>query len=136
MNKHIKSKHPHITVKKSVSKNQETVRKQLKQLYRQTKSSGDTERFNLEVLESCLNVPVFIETLVTLIVVRNLLYRIIEWTEFQVLCQILNKACKGKIPTAYSTVSKYVKEAWIKHKNVVRIIVQIIISHIHISLNI
>ncbi len=111
MNKHIKNKHPHITVKKSVSKNQKTVREQLKQLYRQTKSSEDTKGFNLEILESYLNVPAFIEALITLIVVRNLSYRIIKWTEFQVLYQILNKACKNKVPTAHSTVSKYVKEA-------------------------
>jgi hypothetical protein len=82
MNKHIKSKHPHITVEKSVSKNQEAVREQLRQLYRQAESSGDTEGFNLEVLESCLNVLAFIKALVALIVVQNLLYCMIEWTEF------------------------------------------------------
>jgi hypothetical protein len=136
MNKHIKSKHPHITVEKSVSKNQEAVREQLRQLYRQAESSGDTEGFNLEVLESCLNMPAFIEALVALIVVRNLSYRMVEWTEFQVLCQVLNKACKGKVPTAHSTVSEYVKEAWIRHKDVVRTVVQAAISHIHISLDI
>jgi len=65
----------------------------------------------------------FIEALVALIVVRNLSYRMVEWTEFQVLCQVLNKACNGKVPIAHSTVSKYVKEAWIKHKDIVRIVV-------------
>ena len=60
----------------------------------------------------------------------------VEWTEFQVLCQVLNKACKGKVPTAHSTVSEYIKEAWIRHKDVVRTVVQAAISHIHISLDI
>ena len=78
MNKHIKSKHPHITVEKSVSKNQEAVREQLRQLYRQAESSGDTEGFNLEVLESYLNMPTFIEVLVALIVVQNLSYYMVE----------------------------------------------------------
>jgi len=119
MNKHIKSKHPHITVEKSVSKNQEAVREQLRQLYRQAESSGDTEGFNLEVFKSYLNMPAFIEALVTLIVIRNLSYCMVKWTEFQVLCQVLNKACKGKIPTAHSIVSEYIKEAWIKHKDVI-----------------
>jgi len=49
---------------------------------------------------------------------------------------VLNKTCKSKIPTAHLTVSEYVKEAWIKHKDIVRTIVQAVISHIHISLNI
>jgi hypothetical protein len=49
---------------------------------------------------------------------------------------VLNKACKGKVPTAHSIVSKYIKEAWIRHKDVVRIVVQAAISHIHISLDI
>jgi hypothetical protein len=49
---------------------------------------------------------------------------------------VLNKACKGKVPTAHSTVSEYVKEAWIRHKDVVRTVVQAAISHIHISLDI
>ncbi len=65
----------------------------------------------------------FIEALVALIVVQNLLYRIVEWIEFQVLCQVLNKAYKGKVPIAHSTVSEYVKEAWIKHKDVIRTVV-------------
>ncbi len=60
----------------------------------------------------------------------------VKWTEFQVLCQVLNKACKGKIPTAYLTVSEYVKEAQIKYKNIVRTVVQVIILYIHISLDI
>ena len=78
MNKHIKSKHPYITVEKSVSKNQEAVQEQLRQLYCQAESSGDTEGFSLEVLKSCLDVPAFIEALVALIVVRNLLYCMVE----------------------------------------------------------
>ena len=77
------------------------------------------EEFNLEVLESCLNMPALIEALITLIVVRNLSYRMVEWTEFQVLCQVLNKACKGKVPTAHSTVADYIKEAWNRHKDII-----------------
>ena len=60
----------------------------------------------------------------------------VEWTEFQVLCQVFNKACKGKIPTAHSTVSEYIKEAWIRYKNIVQIVVQVAISYIYISLDI
>ncbi len=49
---------------------------------------------------------------------------------------MFNKTCKSKVPTAHSTISEYVKEAWIKHKNIVRTVVQAAILHIYISLNI
>ena len=64
------------------------------------------------------------------------MYYIVKWIEFQVLCQVLNKACKGKVPTAHSTVADYIKEAWNRHKDVVRTVIQAAISHIHISLDI
>src|SRR6266536_1398429 len=64
MTKHINRKHPHITIKKSVSKNQEYIREQLKQFYRQTESNEDTKEFNLEILKSCLNVPALIKVLI------------------------------------------------------------------------
>jgi len=136
MTKHINRKHPHITIEKSVSKNQEAVQEQLRQLYRQAKNNGDTEDFNLEVLEACLNVPALLEALVALIVVRNLSYRIVEWPEFQAFCQVLNKAAKDEVPTAHSTIAIHVREAWGKHKDTVRQVVQAALSHIHISLDI
>ena len=40
--KHINRKHPHTTIEKSISKNQEYIQEQLKQLYRQARSNGDT----------------------------------------------------------------------------------------------
>ena len=53
----------------------------------------------------------FIKALISLIVVRNISYYIVKWTEFQVLCQVLNKACKDKVLIAYLTIFKYVKVA-------------------------
>jgi len=136
MTKHINRKHPHILIEKPLSKNQQAVQEQLRQLYCQAKTTRDTEDFNLEVLEACLNVPALIEALIALIVVRNLSFCMVEWTEFHTLCQVLNKAAKGKVPTAHSTVRLQVEEAWKKHKDTVRQVVQAAISHIHISLDI
>jgi hypothetical protein len=120
MTKHINRHHPHITIEKALSKNQEAVNQQLRQLYRQAETNGDAEEFNLEILETSLNVPVFTEALITLIVVRNLSFAIVEWAEFHTLCQVLNKASKGKITTSHSGVYNKVKEAWGKHKDIVR----------------
>jgi hypothetical protein len=136
MTKHINRKHPLVIIEKPMSKNQEAVNQQLKQLYRQAETNGDTKDFNLEVLEASLNVLALTEALVTLIVVRNLSFAIVEWPEFHTLCQVLNKASKGKIAIAHSTVRNKVEEAWKKHKDVVRRILQAALSHIHISLDI
>lgn len=86
LTKHIKRHHKGITLEKAPSKNQEAVNQQMRQLYRQAQASGDTEDFDLEVLESCLSPAVITEALVTLIVVRNLSYAIVEWPEFHTLC--------------------------------------------------
>jgi hypothetical protein len=84
--KHIQRHHPTIVIKKPLSKKQEVVEQQLRQLYIQAKANRDTDKFHLEVLRACLNDEVVLEALITLIVVRNLLYNLVEWVEFHTLC--------------------------------------------------
>jgi len=72
---------------------------------------GETEEFDIAVLENCLDMAVITKALITLIVVRNLSYALVEWLEFHTLCQVLNRACKGKITTAHSTIAIKVKQA-------------------------
>jgi hypothetical protein len=78
MTKHINRHHSYITIEKALSKNQEAINQQLRQLYRQAKTNGDAKEFNLEILEASLNVPVFTKALITLIVVQNLSFAIVE----------------------------------------------------------
>ena len=80
--KHINKHYPEITIEKALSKNQEAVNQQIKQLYRQAKASGDTEDFDTEILEAHLNIAVITEALISLIVVRNLSFTMVEWLEF------------------------------------------------------
>jgi hypothetical protein len=136
MTKHIKRHHKEVSLEKSLSKNQGAVNQQIKELYRHAQGLGNIEEFDLEVLEACLNPMVLTEALITLIVVRNLSYNIVEWPEFHTLCQVLNKACEGIIPKSHSRASNKVKEAWIWHKDIVQRVVQSAISRIHISLDI
>jgi hypothetical protein len=136
MAKHIKKHHPEITIEKALSKTQEAVKKQLRQLYHQAEATGEAEEFDLEILEASLNTTVLTEALISLIVVRNLLYATVEWPEFHTFCQALNQACEGKITTSHSGVSNKVKEAWARYKDIVRKAVQSALSRIHISLDI
>jgi hypothetical protein len=54
------------------------VNQQIKQLYYEAQASEDTEEFDMEVLKSCLDPVVIAQALITLIVVRNLSYRMVE----------------------------------------------------------
>jgi hypothetical protein len=80
------------------------VNHQLRQLWRQAEANGDSKQFDLEVLKAGLNKAVITEALISLIVVRNLSYCLVEWPEFYTLCQALNRASKGVITTSHSGV--------------------------------
>ena len=67
-----------IVIEKATSKIQATVVHQLDQLYIQAKADGQVEDFDKQVLKSQLNIAVILEALITLIVVRNLPFCIVE----------------------------------------------------------
>jgi hypothetical protein len=71
-------KHHDIIVEKSLSKNQVIVNEQLKQMYHDAEVSGDTTELDTEILKKHLFQAVITEALVTLIVVRNLSFCIVE----------------------------------------------------------
>ena len=119
MKKHLKGRY-RITIEKALSKNQVAVNKQLRQLYQQAEANSEKDEFDTEILEACLDTSVITEALITLIVVRNLSFALVEWPEFHTFCQVLNRASKGKITTSHSGVANKVKEAWGKHKDAVQ----------------
>lgn len=130
--------HHQIIVKKALRKGQVVVNEQLKQLWYQAQVEGfdEVQEFDTEVLGAYLNIAVIIEALISLIVIRNLSFALVEWPEFHTFCQALNRACEGKITTSHSGVYNKVKEAWERHKDVVRRTLQSAVSLIHISLDI
>jgi hypothetical protein len=137
MTDHLK-RHHKIVIEPLTSKNQVAVNEQLTQLWYKARAEEDDEvkEFNTEVLKACLNTEVITEALVSLIVVRNLSFTLVEWPEFHTFCQVLNSACMDKITTSHSGVYNKVKESWLKHKDIVRQTLQAAISRIHISLDI
>lgn len=78
MTKHIQRHHPTVVIKKLLSKKQEVVKQQIQQLYIQARANGYIDEFHLEVLGALVNDEVILEALITLIVVRNLSYNLIE----------------------------------------------------------
>ena len=135
MKKHLFSRYQ-INVPKAISKAQQVTNEQLRQLYHQAEANGDTNEFDAQILSSCLDKAVITEALISLIVVRNLSFCLVEWPEFHTLCQALNPQSKGMITTGHQGVYNKVTEAWGKHKDIVRQELQASLSRIHISLDI
>ena len=135
MKKHL-FRHYYITVEKALSKNQVEVNQQLKQLYYQAERTSATNELNTKILKAQLNKLVITEALISLIVVRNLSFCLVEWPEFHTLCQALNQQCIGMITTTHSEIALRVEEAWNTHKDIVQRELQAAISRIHISLDI
>jgi hypothetical protein len=135
MQKHLKGQHK-IDVEVSVSRIQSTTLQQLEHLYSQVQSSGQTEDIDSQVFKNHLNQTVINEALISLIVVRNLPLRMVEWPEFHTLCQVLNPKSDSFITTAHSQIGRKIKESWQIHKDTIRKRLQSALSSIHLSVDI
>lgn len=133
--RHLEADHT-IVITTEASPVQAEVISQLQQLYLKAEESGQTKEIDTQVFRKYLNPDAIKEALVSLIVVRSLAFRLVEWPEFHVLCQLLNPEAKEVMTTAHSTVSKILDRSWITHKDVVRRKLQSAISSIHLSLDI
>ena len=135
MRKHLKGQHK-IDVEVSVSRIQLTTLQQLEQLYSQVQSSGQSEDIDSQVFKNYLNQDIINEALISLIVVRNLLLRMVEWPEFHTLCQVLNPKSDSFITTAHSQIGRKIKESWQIHKDTIHKKLQSGLSNIHLSVDI
>jgi hypothetical protein len=99
--KHLRSKHE-IIVKVAPSPIQAATIQQLQQLYLRAESSGQTEEIDTQIFRKRLNQDAIDEALVSLIVVRNLSFRTVEWPKFHTLCQVLNPESYDFITAAHS----------------------------------
>jgi hypothetical protein len=85
MKRHLLNMHQ-IVVEKAIGKIKAAIIQQLAQLYLQAEASGQTGEVDSRVLQVHLNLAVINEALVSMIVVWNLPFSIVEWPEFYVLC--------------------------------------------------
>jgi hypothetical protein len=135
MRRHLKRRH-NINVEIAVGRVQATTVQQLEQLYLRAKLSDQTEEIDAQVFEKQLNQDIINEALVSLIVVRNLPFRMVEWPEFHTFCQVLNPKSDSFITTAHSQIGRKIREAWQTHKDTVRKKLQSALSSIHLSVDI
>ena len=74
----------------------------------------------MQILKKSINKATLIKALISLIIIYNLSFYIVEWLAFYAFCQVLNAACEGMILTAYATVYTKVKEAFFKYKDTIK----------------
>jgi len=135
MRKHLQGRHK-ISVEVAISRVQEVALQQLKELYRQAESSGQTNEIDIQVFQKQLDQGVINEALVSLIVVRNLPFAMVEWPEFHVLCQVLNPESKDFVTTTHSQVKNMIEKSYEVHKDTVRKKLQSASTNIHLSVDI
>jgi hypothetical protein len=118
------------------NKAQEKAIRQLNQLHLQAKASGLANDFEKGIIKGSINHEVLIQALITMIVVRNLSFTIVEWPEFHAFTKALNPETKGLLPTSHNTIRRYIQKAFLRHKDTVRRLLQSAASSIHIALDI
>ena len=133
--RHLQSKHQ-IIIQEDPTQVDSAISQKLQQLYDKAESSGLADEFSSQIFQKVLNQDTINEALVSLIVVRNLPFRIVEWPEFHVFCRILNPKSEDYLTTAHSTIPKVIEQIWCSQKDIVRKTLQSAISSIHISLDI
>lgn len=107
---HLKSKHD-IIVEATSSKIQAKATEQLQQLYARAESVGQTDQIDKHIFAWQLDQDVIDEALVSLIVVRNLPFRFMEWPETHALFQVFNPEAHSVVITAHSQVKKLVQNS-------------------------
>jgi hypothetical protein len=135
MRKHLQGRHE-INVEVAVNRVQEAVLQQLKELYRRAESSGQTSEIDTQVLKKQLDQDVIYEALISLIVVQNLPFAIVEWPEFHTFCQVLNPESKDAVTTTHSQVKRKIEKAYEIYKDTVRKKLQSALTNIHLSVDI
>ena len=128
-----------IIIESSVDSVQEATLKQLeqlKQLYLNAKSSDQTEEIDVQVFEKQLNQNIINKILIFLIAVWNLLFQMIEWSEFHTFCQVLNSKLSHFITMTHSQIEWKIREVFETYKNIVQKKLQSIFINIYFSVDI
>ena len=135
MRKHYLKIHKTV-IKPEISRIQVTTLQQLQQLYLQVHATGQTSTIDDQVFQNYLNKEVINEALVSLVVVQNLAFKLVEAPEFHIVCQAFNPKAGIVILNAYTMIGYKVIKAFQDHKDVVRKKLQSALTHIHLSLDI
>ena len=113
--RHVSTKH-NITIGASTSRMETQIVTQLENLMKDAKLSGRTAEINSHLLREYLDQRTIGDSLVSLVVLRNLSHRIVEWPEFHVLCRCLNPSASSVLPASHSHMGKLIGNSFFPSK--------------------
>ncbi len=100
------------------------------------KAGVQRKELEKEILKKVLDKQLINEALVSLIVLRNLPFRAVEWPELHALLKAVNPMTDQEIISSHSEVNKKIHISWIASQDVVRKKLQSALSKIHLSLDV
>lgn len=108
----------------------------LQNLYEKALVVNQTSTLDAHILRKSLKKTVVTEAIVSLIVVHNLPFRLVEAVEFHTLCKSLNPEAAVDVISSHSTIREHIFKSWVVHKDIIRKRLQSALSTIHISLDV
>jgi hypothetical protein len=107
---HLKNKYK-IIVPAQLGFVRATTETQFRELYIQLRTINQIIEINSLAFRNALDKEAIAAALISLITVRNLLFKIIKWPEFHVFCRVLNSEINSYITTAHSEVGKIIQNS-------------------------
>ena len=117
--KHLQTQY-NVDIDITVSQVQAATLQQLEQLYLQAKLFSQIKAIDAQVFQKQLDQNIINEALISLIIVQNLLFQIIEWSEFHTFCQALNSNLNSVITMTHSQIEQKIKNTFQTHKNIIQ----------------
>jgi hypothetical protein len=133
--RHLREKHT-LECESTPLTQREDISQSFERLYRKAAMIGREKEIEQACFDKVVNQDVVNEALVSLIVVRNLAYRAVEWPEFHHLCMALNSRSLSLLPSSHSTMAGLISQSYESSKSIVRKRLEHAMSRIHISLDI
>ncbi len=108
---HLRTKHG-IVVEKQQNAISQTSLEDFDQLYNKLSQAGQMQEFTAKVLEKTLDRRMVNEVLVSLVVVWNLPFSIVEWPEFHIFCCTVNPQIADYLTTSHNIIASLIDKSW------------------------
>ncbi|KAK0716154.1 hypothetical protein B0H67DRAFT_257773 [Lasiosphaeris hirsuta] len=132
---HLESKHGIITTSQ-LRKVENPSNNILQSLYKKAMLINQTSELDTQITKRVLNKEVITQAVASLIVAKNLSFRIVKSPYFHTLCKALNPAVSNEVISSHSTIRRHIKRSWIFYKDFIRKKLSSSLSSVHISIDV
>ena len=124
-----------IYVEASARASNQSQAQSLQALYNKATIINQTSELDSHILKKVLNKDLINSALISLIIIHNLPFRLVESQEFHSFCQTLNPEAQNLV-SSHSTLKLRISKSWSIHKDIVRKKLQSSLSTIHLALDV